>query len=301
MTDYSGQRWGVDCSCLMYKARGSGLSAMTVVASLLVRLRRANINTVFVFDGRPPTAKAIVVEQRRVVRTAVHKEMVEIQAGLEAKDLTVTEKAEMEHRHALLQKKAPTVTHGDKEEIKRLLYGAGIQFITASGEADDVLALLCRNGTLQGIITSDTDMLARGVPSIVIPETADATVLTEIRLNDVLSGLHLTYPQFVDACMLMGSDYSVKNWKPVEPKNAVEMAKKGVDWSALDPSGEMVAGGMLLRGDGVEWEAVVNEKQRAKWLLGSPPCEPETINSLATANSWPMDWIGFLRGEPGFP
>jgi hypothetical protein len=289
---HSGERWGVDCSCLLYRARGAGLSPLTVIASLLVRLRRCGIEPVFIFDGRPPAAKADVVDQRRVFRQAAHKEMADIKVGLEAADLTAGEKSDMERRHADLQKKAPVVTGGDKDEIKKLLYGAGVQFVTASGEADDVLAFLCRTGYLQAVLSTDMDMLPRGVPLLVIPETADATVLTQIKLADVLVGLGLDYPQFVNACMLMGSDYS-GSW--LGPKEAVALAKKGFAWSAVgaDPS-VMEQGVALLSGTGVQWEEIVSEKQRAKWDLGRPPCEAETLTAFATSNGWPTDWVRVL-------
>lgn len=273
---------------------------MTVIACLLVKMRRAGITPVFIFDGRPPAAKADVVDQRRTFRQAAHKEMAEIKAGLESEDLPMANKSEMERRHAALQKKAPTVSCGEKDDIKKLLYGAGIQFITAAGEADDILGFLCRKGELQGVVSTDMDMLARGVPLLVIPETPDATVLTEIRLADVLAGLGLQYPQFVNACMLMGSDYSVKGWHSVEPRVAVELARKGFEWSSFDASGSvcsvMEQGVALLSGEGTQWEVIVSEKQREKWALGRPPCEPENLAIIASSHGWPAEWITVLSG-----
>jgi hypothetical protein len=287
---YTGQSWGVDCSCLLYRARGSNLSATTVIASLLVRLRKAKITPIFIFDGKPPAAKNDVVDQRREQRQAVQKEMAEIKVGLEDESLSMTEKANMEHRHAALQKKAPTVSSGDKDEIKRLLHAAGVQFITATGEADDVLAYMGRNGTIQGVISTDMDMLARGLRLLVIPETADTSVLTEIRLDHVLAGLGLTYPQFVDACMLMGSDYSGKDWISVDPKEAVARAKRGMVLPA-----EMEAGVALLTGAGIQWEEIVGEKQRAKWDMGRKACEPDMLATFA--EGWPAEWVSVLGCE----
>jgi len=286
---FAGQRWGVDCSCLLYRARGSNLSATTVIASLLVRLRRAKITPIFIFDGKPPAAKADVIDQRREQRQAVQKEMAEIKAGLEDETLSVTEKATMEHRHAALQKKAPTVSANDKDEIKRLLHAAGVQFITATGEADDVLAFICRSGIIQGVISTDMDMLARGIPLMVIPETPDTSVLTEIRLDRVLAGVGLTYPQFVTACMLMGSDYSGKDWISVDPKEAMIRAKRG---DCL-PS-EMQEGMALLTGTGILWEEIVGEKQREKWDAGLKPCEPDALRIFASAGGWPVEWVNVL-------
>jgi len=297
-TAHARERWGVDCSCLLYRARGASLSPTTVIASLLVRLRRFDIEPIFIFDGRPPAVKADVIDQRRTARSAAHKEMAALKIGLENDSLSMTEKSDLERRHAALQKKAPTVTGNDKDEIKQLLYAAGVQHITASGEADDVLAFLCRDQTIQAVISTDMDMLARGIPLLIIPETPDATVLTEICLADILTGIGLQYPQFVDACMLMGSDYSGRSWKSVEPKDAVALAQKGVDWTSIDVSGSiclaMEQGVALLRGVGVRWEEIVSENQRAKWALGQPPCEPETLATFASANSWPADWVTVL-------
>ena len=295
--EYVGTRWGIDCSCLLFRARGSNLSPITVVASLLVRMRRAGIQAVFIFDGRPPTAKSDVVDQRRVVRQAIQKEMADLKEDLTDIGLTELERASIETRHAALQKKAPTVSGGDKEELKQFLYACGVQFITAIGEADDVLAYLCRTGFLQGVLSTDMDMLARGVPILVHPETADTSVLTVIHLEEILTGLRLTMSQFADACMLMGSDYSGKGWKPMDPVQAVEKARAGVDWDSYGEA--MTTGVALLRGEGVEWEAIVSEKQRAKWDLGPPPCEPENVAAATTKHGWPTDWVSVLSHPQG--
>jgi hypothetical protein len=140
------------------------------------------------------------------------------------------------------------------------------------------------------------DMLARGVPCLIVPETDDATVLTEISLSHLLSGLGLSYNQFVDACMLMGSDYTAKGWRTMDPRSAVEVARRGIDWSLMDASGggSMSEGAALLRGEGVSWNAIVGEKQRAKWDLGVPVKEPENLTFFVTEHKWPADWLHSL-------
>ena len=295
---HRGEVWGIDCSCILYRARSANLSPITVLASLLVRMRNAGIRAICIFDGRPPAAKSDTVESRRVVRKAVHKEMADIQSELKEQEqtLTLTEKAAMETRHAALQKKAPVVSGSDKDEIKHLLYAAGVQFITAYGEADDVLAHLCRNGTLQAVISTDMDMFARDIPLLIIPETYDTTVLTQLRLADILTGLDLTQNQFVDACVLMGSDYSCKGWQPIEPKAAIAKAREGVVWTIVDPTGTMQKGCDLLSGRDIQWTDIVSEKQRAKWDQGVPVCEPETLAALVREHQWPVSW-GTILGQ----
>ncbi len=281
----------------MYRARAAGLSHIMVMARLFVQMRAAGIQPVVVFDGRPPAAKAEVVESRRVVREAAHKEMAAIRTELTENTHTEVRRAELEFRVASLQRKAPQVTNTDKDDLKKFLYAAGVQFVTAVGEADDVLAHLCHTSYITGVVSTDMDMLARGVPLLVLPETADATVLTAIRLEALLTALELTYEQFVVACTLMGTDYTGKLWRSVEPRVAIAQARAGVDLAALDVSGGcagLVEAAARLRGAGLSWESIVSERQRSKWFMGVPAREPENLAAMGATYAWPGDWIRIL-------
>ena len=280
-----GQTWGIDCSCLLFRAKAEGLKPVTVMASLLVRMRRAGITPIVVFDGKPPAAKAAVIEQRRVVRVTAQKEMAEIRAALSenAVELTEAERGAREVRLAELQRRAPTVSGGEKDDVKKFLYACGVTFVTASGEADDVLAALVRQGRIQAIVSTDMDMLARGVPVLVTPETPDASVMAEWSLDVVLRRLGLTYDQFVVACALMGSDYTEG---VMDPPAAVEAARTGRE----------AGGGVeLLRGDGVVMEDLLNEKQRARLHEGVAK-EPDNLRETAATYGWPQDWVTVLLG-----
>jgi hypothetical protein len=294
-----GEHWGIDCSCLLFRARGNSLSQLTVIASLIVRMRSAGIIPVVVFDGRPPAAKANIIEQRREVREEALRELTNIQGEITDRGSVMTEfeRAILEKKIVDLQRKAPQVTRDDKDLLKQFLYAAGVQFVTAAGEADDVLAYLCRTGFLRAVISTDMDMFARGVPLLVMPETADGSVLTQIATADVLAGLGLTYDQFVDACMLMGSDYSGKYWTSVEPRVAVERARVGVDWAAVDPSGTLVTGARMLRGEGLLWEEIVTDHQREKWAAGlaSPKTrEFDNLAAICVHQGWPAEWLRLM-------
>jgi hypothetical protein len=288
--EYKGQRWGVDCQCLLHRARGEGLSPLTVIAALVMRLRRMGVEPVFVFDGRPPAAKADVIADRRVVRQAVQKEIEEVQAEIATGLLTEVERITAQTRIDGLQKKAPQITNGDRDEIKRFLYAAGVLYVTAMGEADDVLAFQCRAGNLQAVISTDMDMLARGVPLLIVPDTNDASVMTGITLASVLRGLGLTYDQFVEACVLMGCDYTGKDWRSWAPWVAVAAVASG---AIRDISGGamLIPAAAMLRGDRVVWEDVLTDGQRTKWAAGAPAVERENLYEFCQTKAWPVDWV----------
>lgn len=287
---HAGKRWAVDILCLMYRARKARLSILSVVAGLIVRLRQAGVEPVMVFDGRPPAAKAEVLTRRREVRAAVEEEIAVIAAAPEP--TTTAERDARETRVAELQARAPTVGRCDRDELKQLLYAAGVLFVSATGEADDLLGWLARQGEVSAVVSTDMDMLARGVPLLVVPGTDDATVLSGVELAGVLGALRLTYRQFVDACMLMGSDYSAglggRRWTPAV---AVEAARRGV-WDVSGAAFDVGAG--MLRGDGVTWEGLLVESQRAKWAAGAPAREPAGVATFAEREGWPGAWVAVL-------
>lgn len=293
---HTDERWGIDCSCLMYRARAEGLSLPTVVASLVVRMRRFNIEPIVVFDGRPPASKSDVTDKRREDRALVRQSMATLATELSGADLTSSERVDKEGQVAALQAKTPIVNRGDRDELKRFLYAAGVLFVTATGEADDLLAYLARERHISAVVSTDMDMLARGVPLLIVPDTADATVMTEIALTSVLAALRLTQSQFLDACLLMGSDYAPVRWRRYEPAVAVEAARKGlwdISGGALIVAAAAPAAG-LLRGDGVTLDTLLSELQRAKWDAGVPAREPETMAAMVAEAGWPLDWLGLL-------
>jgi flap endonuclease-1 len=289
-TEHAGKRWAVDCSCILYRARAANLSVLTVVAGLIVRMRRAGIEPVFVFDGRTPAAKTETVERRREARAAVKQEIATIKAEIDAAPEALSAIAK-EARMAELQAKVPQITSRDRDDIKKFLYAAGVLFVTAAGEADDLLGFLARTGQVGAVVSTDMDMLARGVKVLVQPETPDTTVLTELLLDGVLRGLDITYTQFVDACMLMGSDYTPHDVRTIPPPAAVEAVRHGAPAAvSLLANPEIQRGGALLRGDTVVWEDLLADTQREKWAAGAPPVETETLERYHMENMWPMEW-----------
>jgi flap endonuclease-1 len=249
-----------------------------------VRLRRAGIEPVFIFDGRTPAAKIETVERRREARVLVKHKM----ASIRAEEIITLDN---ELRLAELQSRIPHVSSRDRDDVKRLLYAAGVLFVTATGEADDLLGYLARTGQVCAVVSTDMDMLARGVSVLVHPDTPDMTVLSEFSLSGILSGLGVSYTQFVDACMLMGSDYTPHDVRTLSPPDAIEAVRDAKIGSIVSD------GSALLRGEGVTWESLLADSQREKWMIGPPLVEYEQLAEYCAEHMWPMDWRRALSGE----
>jgi hypothetical protein len=284
---WSGNSWAIDISCILYRARAASLDPITVVASLLSRMRVANITPIVVFDGKPPATKTEVLDQRRDQRETAQKEIGVLEHILDVSaNMSQMEKALTEKRISTLKSHNPTLSGADRDLVKQLLYGAGVLFVAASGEADDLLGFLARTGIVQAVVSTDMDMLARGIPSLIIPETPDTTVLTEIRTDTILSNLGLSYENFVDACVLMGTDYTTFRTRP--PAEAIACVKRGDPFAGLDPV--IVAGAKSALLGSNTLDTLLNPIQLAKFQGGPPLREPETLARMAADYRWPVNW-----------
>lgn len=119
----------------------------------------------------------------------------------------------------------------------KLIKILGIPLLTAqgmTGEADKLCAFLCKKGYIQGVITSDRDVLIFGCPYIITKfinkkynkYTKKVEPHMEIvSLRKILKGTDTTYSQLVDVCILAGCDYNEKLYG-VGITNLCELVKK---------------------------------------------------------------------------
>jgi hypothetical protein len=139
--------------------------------------------------------------------------------------------------------------------------------------------------------------LARGVPTMIVPETADCTVWSRIELSALLSTLRITYPQFVRACVSMGCDYSPAGWRDFQPPVALRWAQGGGSWERFDSEtrATLEAAEAMLSGEGITWgPTLLDERQMVKWTGGAPPREPAAMDKRFVENMWPLDWRPWL-------
>jgi len=268
------ERWGIDCSCIMYRARAAALQPVTVLAGLIVKLRALGVEPIVIFDGKPPAVKATALEERRQHRQTIQKEIEELDPTIDLVQITS------------LQRQIPTVSGTDKDTVKQMLYASGVLFLNALGEADDLLAALYKKGDITAVVSTDMDMLPRGIGRLILTESADASILTCIHLERILSLLSLTYDQFVGACVLMGSDYSARSMNPHQAILAVSTGRAPID---------ITESTRCLKGEGVDIKSLLAPAQEEKWKSGAPPTEPEALATLAITLGWPPGWLSTLQ------
>jgi len=235
----SGQKIGIDALGFLYKANEDHVSDCLVVAKLIAFWRSHQIEPIFVFDGRIPVEKQGTCMKRR------------------------------QRKEYLPVEKQVYVTSEDRNRVKQLLYACGVTFLNANEEADSVLALLLRQGSIAAIVSQDLDFLARGCERVLVP-AGDPSTWRDLHLSKLLEASQMTYDQFLTMCVLLGSDYcpSIPSLRietlmkrvQVEPLSSL-LAKEGIRNPTL-----WFRAMSLLRGEKDTWESVLTEKQQEKWF-----------------------------------
>lgn len=99
------------------------------------------------------------------------------------------------------------VTKEMVEDAKLLLLFMGVPVITAPTEADAQCAALVKAGKADAVVSDELDSLAFGAGTLLRGLNSKKEPITEIALSKVLGGFDMTQNQFVDLCILLGSDY----------------------------------------------------------------------------------------------
>jgi len=173
---------------------------------------------IFVFDGKAPKIKNRTIEKRRMRKDLAEKNL---------KDLSDSE--DEEYIKNFKQTFRPT-----KEDIKEaqiLLDLMGIPYIVAPGEADVVCSWLAARKDanhkryVKGVFSDDSDMLPYGTTYLFkggLRFMSKNKLVEVISLNKTLVRMNLTMDQFVDMCVLLGTDYC-DNIKGIGPKKAYNL------------------------------------------------------------------------------
>lgn len=256
LDSYKGMILGVDISIFLYKYLHLNDDHIEGITRLIIRLVKNGIMPFIIFDGRPPKEKSEVLVSRKEKREylVTKKDMItkliekvegkskeEVKKELEdlQKDKGDNMKLEEEDINELMTKNVEELKEEYEKTIKRIVYVKsehiestkrlceymGIPYVVSRGEAESLLAHLCKEDIIDGCISEDTDILANGGKIFIRNVSAEKNSVDEYCLEGILTGLEMNYEEFMDMCILCGCDYTSKIGG-MGPMNAYKMIKK---------------------------------------------------------------------------
>lgn len=284
---WRGKMVGVDIHCLLYRARAMDINILQMLTIFLLACHNNEIKILCVFDGKPPAEKTSISEQRRNAREHAQEETGKLQDALTNIVMTDEQRELIRREIRRITSANPTFTHRERDVIKQFLYATGTLFVTASGEADNLLALLSKQGVLDAVVSTDMDFLARGVQNMLVPEISfrGDILLHLYHKPTVLRELGFTDEQFLDFCLLLGSDYTPNvrsfTYRAVFHRIKIIGSLQDVcDRIGLTTNDyeQLLRAKAMLRGDDDDLLVLLRDSQAAKLAAGPPKPEPEWLD-----------------------
>jgi 5'-3' exonuclease len=223
LSEFAYQKVTIDVSLFMCKFKSISDNWLASFINLIICLRKNNIHCVFIFDSGHPPEKIQEKEDRvqsreknRARIDALDTSLVKYETTdvLDEGLLELYMKQDEQKVRILKQviekkKKAIfSVTQEDWANLRELFTVMNVAYFDAPLEAETMCADLCKRGLVCGAMSDDTDVLAYG--SHVFLTKVDTYKGTAIKIEyaDILTSLNLTSAQFLDLCIMCGTDYN---------------------------------------------------------------------------------------------
>lgn len=203
ITTLSGKTIGIDASTWLYQLVCAGKRGGSVdddiimlkgIYNRVVFLLKYSITPLFVFDGKPPSIKNRVLQERKKIKDNAR-------LRLDNGDY------EDEAGRAKLEQRMCSITTQQVSLCKKLLEHMGVPYVQAPEEADSQCAYMFQAGILDYVISEDSDVVVFGCDRVIRSFKASSVWLEVLDMTTFYASTGLTRHDLVDATLLLGCDY----------------------------------------------------------------------------------------------
>lgn len=249
LSEFRYKKISIDTSLYMcmYKAKYGEAGWLRGFIKLVSCLRDNEIHCVFIYDTGAPPEKEETKKARRENRQKMDEKIYNLQEHItdyhvsgSVTDLLV-QFQEKRKLHSLLnskinikaienevekmKKQSFIVTKEDFETTKKVFDILDVPYIDAPLEGEQLCSDLCIQGKVHAVLSEDSDVLAYGTPIFLTKINTGTGTCVCIRYEELLKEMELTTEQFLDFCIMCGTDYN-KNIFKVGPVKAYNLIKE---------------------------------------------------------------------------
>uniref|UniRef100_A0A6C0BBV9 XPG N-terminal domain-containing protein n=1 Tax=viral metagenome TaxID=1070528 RepID=A0A6C0BBV9_9ZZZZ len=226
MKEISGKKIAIDISIYLYKFAADNTLIENIYLMLSI-FRYYQIIPVFVFDGKPPDEKKQVLEKRKNDKIEAKKEFQKLKKQLETDhDLDHDEKQELSITMDLLKKKFIYIKKEQIDQVKELMRAFGATYFDASGEADELCALLAIKKKVWACMSEDMDLFVYGCPRVLRYFSLLKHNVVIYNTKRMLEELGLLEKEFRQICVLSGTDYNIYEKNGLDLYGTLKLFKK---------------------------------------------------------------------------
>jgi 5'-3' exonuclease len=252
LSSCKGQRWAIDINLYLYFFKSKhGNRWLTALYNMILMLKNYDIQMVFVYDTCAPIEKESKQQERKQRKRNTANHIQDLRYGLDLYiergtiDANIQEILDKYYRpNPLVDELTPddilqiiedeiqrlevqiiNVSKYDIQISKELLEVLAIPYYDSNNEAETLCSWLCCHNHVDVVLSNDTDVLVYGTPRFITRLNISKESATLIQIDDVLRELDLNLDQFVDFCIMCGTDYN-KNIFRIGPEKAYRLLQK---------------------------------------------------------------------------
>jgi 5'-3' exonuclease len=230
LSEFAFKTIAIDLSIYLCKYKSSYKEKwLDAFLNMMCQLRKNDIHFICIFDSKSPPEKDNEKKMRQLQRERLKSKVTDMRNGLlEFRNTGVlnsflTQYIKKKNRtfHCNQQLESFLIDEIDRldgnildiqgsdfELLKELFTILNVPFFWAHSEAEATCAHLCLNGVVDAVMTEDTDILAYGCPIFLHRINISNNSICQIKMVDVLRNLELNYKEFLDFCIMCGTDYN---------------------------------------------------------------------------------------------
>jgi len=234
LSQLSGKTVAVDISIYMYKFLAED-ALIENMYSMLSIFRYYNIIPVFIFDGKPPSEKNETLNKRKEDKLCAKRKFKQLSKQLEESgDMSDGDRQDIMTNMSMLKKQFVYVTTQDINNVKHLIHAFGTTYYEASGEADELCAMLVLKKRAWACLSEDMDLFVYGCPKVLRYLSLTNHTMVLYNTKHILEELGLKLKEFREICVLSGTDYTPFHVQNEELWNSPEEHLKHSDKNDRD-------------------------------------------------------------------
>lgn len=217
LSQLKGYKVAVDANLYIFKHLYGKSNCIDGIFFMINKFLKFNITPIFIFDGSIPNEKTHTINQRKLNKDKIKHRILELRAYKEViiknsiKDDEINEDKieKINDEINSLENRLVYVNNDIFDKIKELLRLMNIKYNDNTNcESEQYCSKLCKIGIVDAVVSDDTDTLACGSKYVIRNFTNKDDYVDIYRLDKILGLLELDMDQFIDMCILLGTDYN---------------------------------------------------------------------------------------------
>lgn len=264
ISEYSYKKVAIDISLYLCKFKTvCGDRWLSAFINLISCLRKNEVHCIFCYDSGAPPEKERERKERAAQRAKLEEKVYKLEEAIEKYNLTCEvdpllisfyqkkKKSAGIHKRLLgrndttidmnfvtiavekMRSQILEISSEDFKLTKKLFDILKVPYYDSPLEAETMCADLCKRGIVDAVLSEDTDVLAYGAPVFLSKINTHNGTCIRIKYTDVLEHLELSDGQFLDLCIMCGTDYN-KNIFRVGPEKSYKYIKEYVSIEEID-------------------------------------------------------------------